>query len=1017
MADGEFWRLIEEASSARTHFERTRDAEALKRALKFGRKAVNLKGLPLDDRLQALRQLAVTLAASFAATRSVAALDEARALLGEAESLLSAGNADPATHPQLPRLLTNICAVHAQRYQQLGELDDLEAAIAAGRRGLQLSPEGSESQAFQLSNLAGLLRSLWQATGERSALEDSIRYGSAAEQAAADSNFSQRGMIIATLAGSLLERFRLDGEDTDLDSAINAARRAADAAMTIGEKVSSAVLLAGGLQMRYRLRGDGRDLGAAVELHRSTLAQVDEGYPEYGMLQSGLAVCLRARYERLRSMSDLDAALQASRAAVRTAGAQFRGQCVLELALNLRFAARRYASAGHDSEALVSLNEAMDLLPVSIDTPAGHSMTLADDLTALGNLLVTRYKLAGDPEDWRHALTAHERALEHAQLADHQAVVALINIGMCLLEAPDTERGQSAERAAGLFEQARGRSVPGSTTWARATLNLIGSLVRSPPPRQLDRAGALEKELYAHPLISPRLRAMGAMSIAQLSVEQEDIDQAAQRYAAAVGLITRAVWQGADAGSRQANLLSFQGLARDAAATEIARNNPVRALELLEQGRSVLWAQKLNFQADDGALRAVDPQLAQRLRDIAAVLEHQFTPDSDPRAIDRRLALTDEWDELVRRARQLNGMQGFLEAPDADTLVRAAADGPLIIVNISRWRCDLLVLQDDTVRAVPLSVTASEVDVQVKAYLRAMRGLGARSNLDATLVDVLGWLWNRIARPALAEIGAVAEPSALPRIWWCPTGPLTLLPLHAAGRHDRRRESVMDHVVSSYTPTIRALLAAREKTALNGHHACDPGLARMLLVAVDDAPDWPKLSLAAERDAVQARFGGNLTLLQSDSATHADILRALADHRWVHFACHGDQNLAQPAEGGLILHDDVLSVATVGDTRLSGDFAYLSACKTATGGMALDDEAVTLAAALLCAGYSQIIGTLWLVPNDVATEVAEHVYEPLLRDGTFAYRDTPFALHAAVDAQRRSGRTLRDWASFIHVGI
>jgi len=174
VADGEFWRLIEEASSARTHFERTRDAEALERALKFGRKAVSLKGLPLDDRLQALRQLAVTLASLFAATRSVAALDEARALLGEAESLLSAGNADPATHPQLPKLLTNICAVHAQRYQQLGELDDLEAAIAAGRRGLQLSQMGSESQAFQLSNLGGLLRSWWQATGERSALEDIV---------------------------------------------------------------------------------------------------------------------------------------------------------------------------------------------------------------------------------------------------------------------------------------------------------------------------------------------------------------------------------------------------------------------------------------------------------------------------------------------------------------------------------------------------------------------------------------------------------------------------------------------------------------------------------------------------------------------------------------------------------------------------------------------------------------------------------------------------------------------------
>jgi hypothetical protein len=42
-------------------------------------------------------------------------------------------------------------------------------------------------------------------------------------------------------------------------------------------------------------------------------------------------------------------------------------------------------------------------------------------------------------------------------------------------------------------------------------------------------------------------------------------------------------------------------------------------------------------------------------------------------------------------------------------------------------------------------------------------------------------------------------------MWWVPTGNLSYLPLHAAGRDD---ECVLDRVVSSYTPTVRSLLAS-----------------------------------------------------------------------------------------------------------------------------------------------------------------------------------------------------------------
>lgn len=50
-------------------------------------------------------------------------------------------------------------------------------------------------------------------------------------------------------------------------------------------------------------------------------------------------------------------------------------------------------------------------------------------------------------------------------------------------------------------------------------------------------------------------------------------------------------------------------------------------------------------------------------------------------------------------------------------------------------------------------------------------------------------------------------PSELLRIWWCATGPLAFLPIHAAGIYGGTAlPTLSDFAISSYTPTIRALV-------------------------------------------------------------------------------------------------------------------------------------------------------------------------------------------------------------------
>ncbi len=227
-----------------------------------------------------------------------------------------------------------------------------------------------------------------------------------------------------------------------------------------------------------------------------------------------------------------------------------------------------------------------------------------------------------------------------------------------------------------------------------------------------------------------------------------------------------------------------------------------------------------------------------------------------------------------------------------------------------------------------------------------------------------------LTEPVLDHLGYSAPPAEgadWQRVWWCPTGPLTLLPLHAAGEHRTPGAAVLDRVTSSYTPTLRALLEAGDRPG----RAAGPN--RMLFTGMPVTP--------GQRDL-------------------PDVLR--------------EEELPR---GGVLLHDGRLTVAEFGAQRYPAEFAYLSGCKTAVGGTALPDEAISLAAALQYTGYRHVIATLWSVGDDSAARVAEGVYGALVHDGVLDARPAARALHEAV---RRLRETYPDrsgvWTPFAHFG-
>ncbi len=404
------------------------------------------------------------------------------------------------------------------------------------------------------------------------------------------------------------------------------------------------------------------------------------------------------------------------------------------------------------------------------------------------------------------------------------------------------------------------------------------------------------------------------------------------------------------------------------------------------------------------------------------------------REIDHRMALAREWDDLVEQVRQIEGFQDFLRPPPLDSLLGAAAGGPVVIVNVSRWRCDALIVTEGGVHVVPLpGLAADDVAQHTTAFLRVLRdgspadpglsfteALQARARSlaerDQVLQSTTEWLWDTIAGPVLTALDTTtgAPGGSLSRLWWCPTGLLTLLPLHGAGYHQARDgRTVLDRVISSYTPTLRALAEARKPRP-----AVSPDAGRLLFVGVPEAPDQLQMveDVAREQDFLAGHFPGGLTVLSGRDATVAAVQAAMTGHRWVHLSCHGYQDLRDPSAAGLELSDGTLTITRLSGARYSGELAFLSACRTAAGGIDLPDEAITLAAALNYTGYRHVLATLWSVDPAIAADTTAAVYAELITDSGLDPGRSAIALHQAVRALRDARCPLGEWLPFTHTG-
>jgi tetratricopeptide (TPR) repeat protein len=752
------------------------------------------------------------------------------------------------------------------------------------------------------------------------------------------------------------------------------------------------------LWTRYEYHGDPSDLDGAVQVLRESVAVVPADHPDRFAVLSNLGSALETRFSHAGSFADLDEAVSVLResAAVLPADRSDRPVVLSNLG---RVLATRFERTGEFGDLDESIRLSREALAATLYDNPNRPLALSN----LGTAFATRFGRTGEFGDADEAIRLLHEAVA-ATPADHPSrAMTLSNLGRAL-EAGFQHAGNLAwlgDTIRTLHEAAQDITAPGDTRMA------------------------------------------AAIAWARAAASAGDYQAAADGYALAVGLLQVLAWPSSQRIAAERHLADWAGLTVDAAACALYAGRPGQAVQLLEQGRSVLWSHMLRTSIKLSELQRVAPRLADRLSGVREALEFPtaegypgtHTTTAPAQAVDTRMRLAREWDSLVEQVRALPGFDRFLAPDSLAQLQSAAVAGPVVVVNVSRYRCDALILTaDGGVNVIPLSeLTLRGAIEHAAAFLAAIgsaqsgnghppTSAAARQNMTATLA----WLWDAVTEPVLSALGYSATPpegTAWPRVWWCPTGPLAFLPLHAAGRYAETvapfgsktlatPQTVLDPVVSSYTPTLTALIQARGRPG----PTTDPP---MLIVGVPDIPGVSHLpGVTGGVEMIMRTFGGTQTVLIGPAATRAAVLHAMGDHSWIHLACHGTHNTSDPTQSALQLYDGQLTVGAILTAQpVPAELAFLSASYTAIGGTEPADEAIHLAAALHTLGYRHVIATLWAISDSHASDIASATYSALTSDGRPNANGAAESLHRAIRGLRASyPNDPTVWAQYVHFG-
>ncbi|MFG2100383.1 CHAT domain-containing protein [Micromonospora echinaurantiaca] len=977
---------------------------------------LGVAGAPDDtERGVRLADLGHALGRWHAALDGIDALRVAESSLREAERLL------PAGHPTRPDVLSNLGELWREIADRTGVADRLEPAAAALREAVATARPDSPKLPVYLSNLGLVLQNLFARTQDLATLTEAVEVLRRAV-AVTPAEHPDRLLALTTYGSALNRRAEAtlaapegvaEAAGPDVETAVAALREAADLARQGAEahevgKVLGTLALAN--LLRHQVTADPAALDEAIDALVAASGVTEESGPERYRLSTNLGNTLLLRFRLAGRAADLAAAIRAYREALadHPAGHADRTTCLLNLAVALDEAAARADGgvpvlggdarpAEPDPGATAPAGVWADTSPDALRAEALAALREAAAVEAAPSLLrataARRYAaLAEHLGDLPAALAGYASAIElidlvawHGMDPDDQARLLAQFPGLAGAAAACALDVGRPERAVELLEYGRGVLLT-RVRDARASLDAL----RERAPELAERFAEVQAELDG-------LASAGTAASAPPSVGVPATTPAAG---------------GALAGSWAAG---------SPMTVVPSPGTPERRHELAV-GRRELLADIRRLPGFADFLRP--PAFADLARAAGrgpVVLVNVARRRCDALVVDGTGVRVVPLPQLTQ-ADLVDRVAAFLLAVGAATAPVGTA--PVGTAPVGTAPVGSVVAPAEPSAAAAESGAAPAGSDAVPAGSGAAGGGPAAALADQrrrlaarrTITGTLDWLWRVVARPVLDDLGpATAGGATLPRLWWCPTGLLSLLPLHAAG--PPTGDGALERVVPSYTASLRELLRAGD-----GRAADSAAVDAALFVGLPQTPGLADLPGVDREQEIVTRHLARVQPLTGPAATRQAVLAALAGRPVAHLSCHGAQDLAAPALGRLALADGPLHVRDLWQLRATAPagLAVLSACETVRGGAALPDETISLGTAFQLAGFRHVIGSLWSISDAVTARLCDRLYAGLAAPGGPGRIDPERAAVALHGAVRETRQALRDapelWAAYAHVG-
>ncbi|MBE3015868.1 CHAT domain-containing protein [Microbispora sp. NEAU-D428] len=398
------------------------------------------------------------------------------------------------------------------------------------------------------------------------------------------------------------------------------------------------------------------------------------------------------------------------------------------------------------------------------------------------------------------------------------------------------------------------------------------------------------------------------------------------------------------------------------------------AFELVERGRSRVFLELLG----GVSTRVVPPEL----RELAAA--EQSAAEDFERALREGRA-----DEVRTLRERLDAVRAELRfAGTAGAEYADLREGrPVSQAEIRQLLGDGVVLGEFLVTdggTLLFLVRAGEEEPEVVVLEQTRVDLRTAAEASRTPLPEGGSDWQDVFRALVRPLAdACAEGE---HVCLVPHDVLHMVPLHAVeidGVPFGSRNPV------SYLPSASTLRYCTRRE--DGRVKWERGA----VLLADSSPDRPLVHARVQATAIAGLFGPHAQVLTGPDVTRTAVRERSADV-W-HVACHGEFDDGEPGRSGILLApgEGRLTATDVLSLRLDCDLVTLSACRTGLSALTSGDELIGLTRALIYAGASSAVVSLWSVDEISTSILMEEFYTRLVRG-----EDKSSALGRAQDRVR-----------------